>query len=216
MSNRILENLKKAIMEGHDDEALIWAKRTVEERIDPIKVVDELAEVMRQVGESFGRGELFLVDLSLSATAMKAAMPPILEEMKKSGRKMNILGTVIIGTVAGDVHDIGKNIVTTLLSASGFEVNDLGVDVPVEKFVKAVREHEHDILAMSALLTSTALEMDRVVSTLKNENLKDRVNIMIGGGAITQRFAEKIGADGYGSTALDAVELAKRFIGMNR
>jgi corrinoid protein of di/trimethylamine methyltransferase len=213
MSSEILENLKKAIT-GYDREgAADWARKAVQERIDPIKALDTMTVAIRQIGDGFGKGELWLPDLVGAAAAMTAATPIIEEEINRVGATRESLGIVVIGTVYGDIHTIGKTMVATLLTANGFAVNDLGINVTAESFVQGVNEHKADILAMSALMTTTAPEQRKVVGALKKEGIRDTVKIMVGGGAITQEFADSIGADGYDPTAPGAVELARRLVG---
>ena len=216
MSTEIIENLKKAVLEYDGQGAANWAKKVVQEKIDPFMALDAMTMVIRQIGDGFGKGELFLPDLVGAADAMSAATPIINEEIKRSGTKKESLGIVVIGTVYGDIHTIGKSMVATLLTAEGFEVNDLGIDVNSEEFVKGVKKYRPHILAMSALMTMTAPEQKKVIETLIKEGLRNHVKIMVGGGAITQEFAEGIGADGYDPTAPGAVKLARRLIGKER
>ena len=209
----ILGNLKKAIIEYDPDSAADWARKAVDEQIDPLKIFDVLTTSLRQVGDAFGRGELFLPELIAAAQAMEAATPVITEELKKRDLKREPLGTVVIGTVLGDIHTIGKAMVSRLLTAEGFTVHDLGVNISAEVFIKAVRDYKPNILAMSALLTTTAPEQAKVINALQDAGIRDKVKVMVGGGAITQEFAQSIGADGYDPTAPGAVGLAKRLIG---
>jgi len=168
---------------------------------------------IRQVGEGFGNGELWLPDLVGAAAAMTSAMPIIEEEIKRAGAKRESVGIVVIGTVYGDIHTIGKTMVATMLTADGFAVIDLGINVTAENFVKGITENNADILAMSALMTTTAPEQRKIIEKLERENLRDKVKIMVGGGAITQDFANSIGADGYDPTAPGAVKLARTLVG---
>ena len=213
MAIETLENLKRTIIEYDAEGAASWARKTVEEKVDPIKALNAMTESIRQVGDRFGKGELWLPDLVGAADAMQAAMPIIEEELKRTGMKREALGSVVAGTVFGDIHNIGKTMVCTLLTAEGFEVYDLGVNIKAEEFVDAIENYKADILAMSALLTMTAPEQRKVIDTLKEKGVRDKVKIMVGGGAITQDFADSIGADGYDPTAPGAVELAKRLVG---
>jgi methanogenic corrinoid protein MtbC1 len=148
-----------------------------------------------------------------AAAAMEAATPIIEEEIKRVGATRESLGSVVIGTVFGDIHTIGKTMVATLLTAGGFAVADLGINVTAESFLKGIMEHHADILAMSALMTTTAPEQRKVIDTLVKEGLREKIKIMVGGGAITQEFALSIGADGYDPTAPGAVTLAMRLMG---
>ena len=213
MSTEVLENLKKAIVDYDSEEAANWARKAIQEKIDPIKALDAMTAAIRQVGDGFGRGELWLPDLVGAADAMASATPIMEEEIKRRGTTRESLGTVVIGTVYGDIHSIGKTMVATLLTAEGFVVNDLGINVTSEGFVEGIKKYRADILAMSALMTVTAAEQRKVIETLKKEGLRDKVKIMVGGGAITQEFASKIGADGYDPTAPGAVKLARKLIG---
>jgi corrinoid protein of di/trimethylamine methyltransferase len=213
MSVEVLENLKKAIIEYDGEAAASWAKKAVEGKIDPIKALDSMTVAIREVGEGFGRGDLWLPDLVGAADAMTSAMPIIEEEIKRIGVERESLGTVVIGTVYGDIHSIGKTMVATLLTAYGFAVNDLGINVTAESFVEGIKKYNADIVAMSSLMTTTAPEQRKVIETLKEEGLREGVKIMVGGGAITQEFADSIGADGYDPTAAGAVKLASSLIG---
>jgi methanogenic corrinoid protein MtbC1 len=172
-----------------------------------------LTAAIRQVGNGFGKGELFLPDLLGAADAMSAASPILEEEIVRRGAIRGSSGTVVIGTVYGDIHTVGKDMVTALLRANGFVVHDIGTNVTAEEFVGAIRMHQPDILAMSALMTTTAAEQRKTIETLKNEGLRNKVKIMVGGGAITQEFANGIGADGYDATAPGAAKLAMELLG---
>jgi len=213
MNAEILENLKKTIIEYDSEGAASWARKAVQEKIDPVKALDTMTAAIKQVGDGFARGELWLPELVGAADAMTSATPIIEEEIKRRRTKRESLGTVVIGTVYGDIHSIGKTMVAALLTADGFVVNDLGINVTAENFVEGVKRYSPDILAMSALMTMTAPEQKKVIATLKKEGLRDKVKIMVGGGAITQEFADSIGADGYDPTAPGAVKLARRLIG---
>lgn len=208
----IFENLKKAVIEYDADGAEFWAKRSIDGGFDPIQAVDVLSEAIREVGDGFGRGELFIPDLIGGAEAMKSAMRILEGEIERRGEKMRSSGTVVAGTVHGDIHDIGKTLVCTLLTAAGFTVHDLGVDVPAEEFVRAVREYRPDILAMSALLTTTAPELKKVIEALKEEKLMGKTKIIVGGAPINREFAKDIGADGYSPTAIGATGLVRRLL----
>jgi corrinoid protein of di/trimethylamine methyltransferase len=214
MNAEILERLQKAVLEYNESEAASCARKVVEEKIDPLEALNAMTVAIRQVGDGFGRGELFLPDLVGAADAMSAATPILEEEISKSGADRKSLGTVVIGTVYGDIHTIGKTMVATLLSAEGFQVIDLGINVTAEKFIEGVKKNNADILAMSALLTTTAPEQRKVINSLIKEGLRNKIKVMVGGGAITQDFADSIGADGYDPTAPGSVKLARKLLGI--
>ena len=213
MSDEILEDLKKTIIEYDSEKAIVLAKKALEEKIEPIKALDAMTEAIKQVGDGFGKGELWLPDLVGAADAMSSAIPIIEEEIKRTGAKRASLGKVVIGTVFGDIHSIGKTMVCTLLIAEGFEVYDLGINIKAEEFLEAIKKYNADVLAMSALMTMTTSEQKKVIESLKKENLRDKIKIMVGGGAITEEFARDIGADGYDPTAPGAVKVAKELLG---
>lgn len=214
MEGEILENLTKAVIGRDREGAASWARIALEHKIDPIKAMDALTQGIREVGEGFGRGELWLPDLVGAASAMQSAMPILEEEVEKTGAKRESLGTVVLGTVKGDIHTIGKDMVVALLRAEGFVVNDMGIDVAADRFIEAVKQYNPDILAMSALMTMTTPEQKKVITVLEEEGLRDSVKVLVGGGAITEEFAKSIGADGYGSTAPGAVRQAKLLLGV--
>jgi len=213
MEAEILENLKKAVVTYDCEGAASWARKAVEEKVDPIKALDALTEAIRQVGDGYERDELWLPDLVGAAESMQSATPILEEEIKRRGEKKQSLGTVVAGAVFGDIHSIGITMVSTLLTAAGFEAHMLGVNISAEQFAEAIRKYNADILAMSALLTMTAPEQKKIVDFLKKEGIRDKVKIMVGGGAISNDFAKAIGADGYDPTAPGAVSLAKKLIG---
>lgn len=206
------DELSKAIVEYNAQAAAALAQRALDEGLDPLDGLDAISAAMQTVGDGFSSGELWLPDLVGAADASQAAMPILEEEIKRRGQEAKRLGTVVLGTVSGDIHTIGKSMVGVLLVAQGFRVLDVGADVPAAKFVEAVRENGADILALSALLTTTAPQQGKVIDALKEAGLRDQVKIMVGGGAITQEFADAIGADGYGATAPGAVELARSLL----
>lgn len=208
----IMETLRKAVQECEKELAIETAREYVALKEDPLEAIGLLTEAIQDVGARFGQGELWLPDLIGSADAMQAAIAILDEEIKKQGIKKETVGTVVAGTVFGDIHDMGKTILTTLLSASGFEVIDLGVNVSAQTFIDRVKEHSPDILAMSALLTTTIAEQGKVVEALKENKLRDKIKVMVGGAAVSEEFAQQIGADGYDATAAGAVELAKSLI----
>jgi corrinoid protein of di/trimethylamine methyltransferase len=211
-SNDPIDQLKKAVATCDPQLAGTAAEQAVAQGLDPLSVLEAMTQAIRLVGDGFSAGDLWLPDLVGAAEAMSAATPMIEDEIKKRGAKRKSLGIVVIGTVYGDIHSIGKTMVATLLAAEGFEVHDVGIDITATQFVEAVREYQADILAMSALLTSTAPEQRKVIEALRNEGIRDKVKIMVGGGAITAAFAESIGADGYDPTAPGAARLARALL----
>jgi 5-methyltetrahydrofolate--homocysteine methyltransferase len=213
MESQILSHLAESIKTYDPPGAADWARRAVQEGIDPLTSLDALTDTIREVGDAFGAGELFLPELVSAAEALQAAMPIIEEELHRVGSKRVSAGVVVAGTVAGDIHNIGKSMLCTLLVADGFEVIDLGIDVPVERFVKAVRDHRPDVLAMSALLTITAMEQRNVIQALQEAGIRDGLRVIVGGGAISDDFAANIGADGYDPTAPGGVTLCRKLLG---
>ena len=209
----LLDDLKRSIKTYDRDLAARTVDKIIENKIDPLVAMDAMTETIRVIGEGFEKGEFFLPDLVGGADAMTAALPALDAEIKKGGSEIKSFGSVVIGTVLGDIHSIGKTMVATLLTAAGFSVHDIGIDVHAEEFISAIKKFSADILAMSALLTTTAPEMEKVISQLKKEGLRDTIKIIIGGGAITQQFSDNIGADGYNPTAPGAVKLAKKLLG---
>ncbi len=207
-----LAKLKESILDYDASAAELWAKKAMEEKMDPVEVANNLTDTIREVGEAFGCGEIFLPELIAAANAGKQAMSIIEEELRKAGQKQSVVGSLVIGTVKGDIHDIGKNIVATMFFASGFRVIDLGVDVSPEKFLEAVQQNKPDILGISALLSTTAPEQKNIIELIKKSGIRDQIKVMVGGGAISQRFADQIGADGYAANASEAVEVARKVL----
>jgi 5-methyltetrahydrofolate--homocysteine methyltransferase len=208
----IVNYLRQSVLKYDPESAKHWAQRVVELGLDPLDTAHQLIEVIRKVGKDFSEGSIFLPELVAAGAAMQGAMDIIQQEITRKGQPHESKGRVLIGTVAGDVHDIGKNMVTAFTRATGFEVVDLGVNIGAQAFVDAVKRHEPDILALSALMTTTIVEQKKVIESLKASGLRDRVKIMVGGAAVTQDFADRIGADGYEPTAVRAAELALRFM----
>jgi len=213
MPAKILEGFKKAVLAYDAEQAANWAREAVREKVDPIKVLDTLTEALREVGDGYARGDLWLPDLVGAAKVMQSASPIIEKEIMRKGRRRESLGTVVIGTVYGDIHSIGKDMVSTLLVVEGFVVHDLGVNVSVEGFIDAIKKHKPNILAMSVLMTTSAIEQEKVINRLRKGGLRDRIKIIVGGGGITEEFAKRIGADGYDPTAYGGAKLAKNLLG---
>jgi len=214
MPDEQFESMKQSIIDGDPDRARELAQRALAEGINPLEAIDRgFVLGLNAVGEQFEQGEMFLPDLVLAGEAMKAATAVLEPALEKAGAKRETLGRVVLGTVKGDIHEIGKTLVGTMLTASGFQVFDLGVDVPFEDFAVKARELDADIIGVSALLTTTMTGQKGVIEALKRHQLRPRVKIMIGGAPVTQSWANEIGADGYGKDALATVALAKSLLG---
>jgi 5-methyltetrahydrofolate--homocysteine methyltransferase len=206
-------DLYQAILEGNAKKAKEATERALAEGADPNELLDRyMIPAMDEVGRRFDCQEYFVPELLIAARAMKTALELLTPRLAQAGGRK--AGKVIIGTVKGDIHDIGKNLVASMLEGGGFEVTDLGVDVPAEKFVEAVGNQENVIVAMSALLTTTMGYMREVIKALEQAGIRSRVKVMIGGAPVTQRFADEIGADGYSENASGAVVLARRLLGL--
>jgi corrinoid protein of di/trimethylamine methyltransferase len=215
MSEGLFKEMAQAVIEGDDEEATALAESALEQGIDPLEAINKGYTVgMDVVGELYASGEYFLPDLILGGEAMKAALAVLEPALKASGRAREVLGTVVLGTVKGDIHEIGKSLVGSMLSANGFEVLDLGIDIDAGEFVDRAREHEADILALSALLTTTMLHQQEVIEHLAEAGLRDRVKVMVGGSPVTQGWADQIGADGFAEDAAGAVVVAKKLMGV--
>jgi corrinoid protein of di/trimethylamine methyltransferase len=203
-----------AVIAGHPDKARELAQEALQTGVDPLEAIDRgFKPGMDVVGEGFAKGELFIPDLMMSGEAMKAAIATLEPEMINRQQERQVLGKVVMGTVEGDIHEIGKTLVSTMLAASGFEVHDLGVDVSAPKFVETVRDVEADVVGLSALLTTTVLNQEVVIQALKEAGLRDHVKVLIGGVPANEEWAEEIGADAYADNATDAVDVVKRLVG---
>ena len=206
-----LKQLYEAVVNGDAKASQAITQQALAEGIDPLKLVNEyMVPAMDEVGRRFECSEYFVPELLISARAMKAALELIRPLLTARGTQP--AGRVAIGTVKGDLHDIGKNLVASLLEGGGFEVIDLGVNVSPEKFIATVNEKKANIIAMSALLTTTMPAMKTTIDALKQAGVREKVRVLIGGAPITQRYAEEIGADGYSESAVGAVALAKKAV----
>jgi corrinoid protein of di/trimethylamine methyltransferase len=211
----VIAELKEAVVQGKPDKAVAAAQRVVELQIDPIEAFElGLKSGISEVGDGFAAGDLFLPDLVLSAETMKAAAEILEAEISRSGTQRSKVGKVVLGTVQGDLHDIGKTIVATLLTSHGFDVVDLGVNISTDDFIETVKREKPDVLGMSSLLTVTAKELKKVISALKEHGLRQDVKVIVGGGAVTAPYAEEIEADGYGQNAELGVRMTKVLLGI--
>ncbi len=214
MKEDLFEAMAQSIIEGEAEEAERLARLAIEQGIEPVEAINKGYVIgLDEVGEQFGCGEMFLPDLVQAAEAMKAAVAVLEPEMARRGSSRQILGKVVIGTVEGDIHDIGKTLVATMLSASGFQVYDLGVSVPVQKFVDKAGEVGADIVGLSALLTTTMVKQKKIIEDLAGAGLRPQVKVMVGGAPVTRSWADEIGADGFSEDAMGAVAVAKQLVG---
>ena len=210
---QILENLNTAIVNGDDDMAIENARATLEASLDPLEAVDQgLSKGMDVIGEQFERGEVFLPELLMAASAFDAAMEILKPEIELQKKEVVKHGTVLIGTVKGDLHNIGKNIVGTVLETKGFDVVDIGIDNGTLDFIQEAQKAQADVVALSCLMTTTMPAQREVIETLKEMNLRDKYFVIVGGGPVTQEWADQIGADGYGKSAIQAAELVKELM----
>ena len=206
----ILKNLAQAVIDGEPEDAEALARKALELGLNPLECITKgLTVGIQKVGELFSTGEYFLPELIIGAEAMKKALE-ILEPALLGEQKREVIATVVLGTVAGDLHEIGKTLVGTMLTANGFRVVDIGVDQSANDFIQAVRDSGASIVGASALLTTTMLQQEKLIQALKEADLRDQVKVMVGGAPVTASYAEKIGADGYAEDAISAVQLAMR------
>jgi len=212
MSEEMFKKIAQAVIEGEPEEAVLLAKQALDEGIDPLACITEgltITTGIQEVGELFASGEYYLPELIIGADAMKAAMD-ILEPALTGDQKREVVATVVLGTVEGDLHEIGKTLVGTMLTANGFNVVDIGVDKSSSDFIDAVKANNATILGASALLTTTMLQQKKIIEGLQEAGLRDKVKVMVGGAPVTQSYAEQIGADGYAEDAISAVDIAFR------
>ena len=214
MSKELFEAMAQSVIDGEDEDAVRLAQQVIEQGLDPLEAINQgFVAGLDEVGQQFGCGEMFLPDLVLAAEAMKAAMGVLEPELTKRGEARQMLGTVVIGTVEGDIHDIGKTLVATMLSASGFKVYDLGVNVSIQSFVDKAAEVEANLVGLSALLTTTMVKQKILIESLEEAGLRSKIKVMVGGAPVTRSWAEEIGADGFSEDAIGAVSVAKGLVG---
>ena len=217
MSDRkaeILAGLRHNVIEGEIETVPRLAQEALDAGLDPLEAVNEgLIPGIAEVGRRFEAKECFLPELMMSAEAMKRGMEILEAAIEAAGSKRQTQGTIVLGTVKGDIHDIGKSIVGTLLSAHGFNVVDLGVDVPTDRFIESIRQSGAQALGMSALLPTTMPYMRRVIEELERHGLRQQVKVIVGGAPVTPAYAREIGADGYGDDAVGAVRALQQLLG---
>ena len=213
MNQELLTQFRESVRNYGNAEAENLTRQILDHGGNASELANTLTEILGEIGEAFAREDIHLPELVLASRAGKSSMTIIEEALRETAQSRDSIGKVLLGTVKGDVHDIGKNIVSTLFFAGGFEVIDLGVDVSADAFVEAVKEHQPDILGLSALLTTTMPEQRNVIETLEKAGQRDEVKVIVGGAPVTAAFAAEIAADGYGDNAFEAVELARDFMG---
>jgi corrinoid protein of di/trimethylamine methyltransferase len=211
MTSEIFTQLTNSLIDGDPDATIALTKQALEAGIEPMSIIREgLMPGMNAVGDKFSCGEYFLPDLIIAADGMRGAMELLEPELHARQQTVESPGTVVLGTVAGDIHEIGKSLVGTMLSANGFKVHDLGVNVPTSSFIQKVRETDANLIGLSALLTTTMTVQRDIIRELTEAGLRSQVKVMVGGAPVTRSWAEEIGADGYAEDALGAVQLARK------
>lgn len=213
MSEELLKAMAQSIIDGESETAEDLAKQAVEAGVDPLEAITKgYMPGVNEVGDSFACGNVFLPELVMAGEAMKSAIAVLEPELKKSGTSREILGRVVLATVEGDIHEIGKSLVGTMLTAAGFEVHDLGVNVPAEKIIAKAEEVGADIVGLSALLTTTMVRQREVIEAMDKKGLRNRTRVMVGGAPVTQDWVQKIEADGYSEDAIGAVNMARNLM----
>jgi len=207
------DEIVDSVLTFDGDKVVEATKKALKNGEDPVKIVDRLTEALKIVGEKFEAGEFFLMHLVAAATPVQQVIKEVLEpEMLKKHAQRKSLGKVVLGTVAGDIHDIGKNIVGAMLFAGGFEVYDLGKDIPADQFVSKVKEVNGNIVGASALLSTTLPVQREIVQQVKTAGLRDQTKLIFGGAPVTQEWVNEIGGDGYGESAVEAVNLTRKLL----
>ncbi len=213
--SEIFKRLTEAILEGDVETAENLSKEAIKLGLDPLEVIEKsVVKGVSIVGEKFEKGEAFLPELIMAGNAAQACVNILKEEIKKRGKRIKSLGRVVIGTVQGDIHDIGKNIVAALLVSNGFEVYDLGVDVPPEAFIKKIKEVNADVVGLSALVSTTLLSQEKTIKAIEKAGLRGKVKVIIGGAPVTEEWAKSIGADAYATDAMEGVRKIKKLLGI--
>jgi corrinoid protein of di/trimethylamine methyltransferase len=214
MTEELYKEMAQSIIDGEAEQAVALAQKSIELQMHPLDAITKGFVVgVNYIGDQFGKGEAFLPELVMAGEAMKAAIATLEPELIKLGEAREVLGRVVLATVEGDIHEIGKTLVGTMLSASGFEVFDIGVDAPAEKIIGKALEVNANLIGMSALLTTTMVRQREVIEELDKEGLRPRIKVLVGGAPITKDWADKIKADGTSEDAIGAVKLAKQLLG---
>ena len=213
MNEDLFQDMAQSIIDGEPEAASELAQRAVDLGVDPMEAINRGFIVgVNHVGEKFSCGDMFLPELVGAGEAMKSAIAILEPEMSLRGMKREIAGRVVIGTILGDIHDIGKTLVGTMLSTGGFEVYDLGIDVPIQKFIDKAREVDADIIGVSALLTTTMVRQKDVIKAIQDAGMSSHLKVMVGGAPVTRSWVEEIGADGYSEDAVGAVAVARQLM----
>ena len=213
MSEELLKAMAQSIIDGEAEVAADLAKQAIDVRMNPLDAITKGYMLgVNDVGDSFACGNVFLPELVMAGEAMKAAIAVLEPELKKSGTSRDILGKVVLATVEGDIHEIGKSLVGTMLTAAGFEVYDLGVNVPADKIMAKVEEVDADIVGLSALLTTTMVRQKEVIEAMDKRGMRNKTRVMVGGAPVTSDWVQKIEADGYSEDAIGAVNTAKNLM----
>lgn len=208
----LFARLKQALIEG-EEEILVTLVKDAIDTTDPLAMVEQgMMPGMTEIGNRFSAGEAYLPELLMAAEAWEQAMKIIKPKLVAAGASIKKQGTIVLGTVQTDIHEIGKNILANLLMTAGFEVHDIGHDAPASKFINKAQEVDADIIAASAIMSTTVPYQKDIIEMLKARGLRDKYLVMVGGGVVTQEWADEIGADGYGDLASDAVEVARELI----
>jgi corrinoid protein of di/trimethylamine methyltransferase len=213
MENQILTQITSSLVECRPDLTASLTREALEADVEPLAIINQgLVPGMEIVGEKFQSGEYFLPQMVIAANAMQEAMELLEPELYARQQVMQTSGTLVIGTVKGDIHEIGKSLVATMMSANGFRVYDVGVDVSAATFVDKIKETDANLVGLSALLTTTMTGQREVIQALEEAGIRDRVKVMVGGAPVTEEWAQSIGADGYAEDVVGAVELGKRLV----
>jgi len=213
MSNELYSQLANSLVDGDPEATESLTRQALENGLEPMSIIKEgLMPGMNSVGDKFSCGEYFLPDLIIAADGMQKAMNLLEPELRARRQTVESPGTVVLGTVKGDIHEIGKSLVATMLSANGFKVYDLGVNVPNENFIAKVKETDANIVGLSALLTTTMTVQREIINDLVNAGLRDKVKVIVGGAPVTHGWASEIGADGYAEDAMGAVQIARQLV----
>ncbi|MFZ5855999.1 MAG: cobalamin B12-binding domain-containing protein [Chloroflexota bacterium] len=214
MSEELLQKMAQSIIDGDSDVSVQLAQEAIAIGMDPLKAItDGFVVGVNKVGDAFASGDAFLPELVMAGEAMKAAVATLEPELAKKGSERKTLGKVVMATVEGDIHEIGKSLVSTMLGASGFTVVDMGVDNPSDKIIEKALEIDADIIGLSALLTTTMIRQKEVIEKLDARGLRKKIKVMVGGAPVTREWVQKIEADGYSEDAIGAVQVAKQLMG---